>query len=259
MTNVTAIASFKLSRIAKLNDAFRKSFEGGRVVLTNGVSSLPEDEFPGNNEMTRNIENLQFIDTGIEAILSPGEDTTYTSSEEIIVQIRNFGNVPISDFWVYYTINESAPVGEMISGTILSGESLQYTFVQVADLSAYQSYTIVAYTQLTNDVSSTNDSATISLVHNPSNVPQSPIRKENIKIYPNPTSGLINLSFEVLQETESIITIRNLLGKIIWQERVTLKNGMMFLSIDMSNQPTGIFFISFESRYGRITRKILRE
>ena len=44
MSNVLSIKGFKLTRIAKLNDAFRTSFFGGRVVLTNGVNCLPEDQ-----------------------------------------------------------------------------------------------------------------------------------------------------------------------------------------------------------------------
>ena len=32
------------TRIAKLNDAFRKTFLGGKVMLTRGISELPENE-----------------------------------------------------------------------------------------------------------------------------------------------------------------------------------------------------------------------
>jgi hypothetical protein len=44
MTNVLSIQRFKLSRIAQLNDDFRKTFRGGKVVFTNLVSSLAPDE-----------------------------------------------------------------------------------------------------------------------------------------------------------------------------------------------------------------------
>jgi hypothetical protein len=33
----------KTARIRELNDAFRTSFEGGRVMLTAGIASLPDD------------------------------------------------------------------------------------------------------------------------------------------------------------------------------------------------------------------------
>ena len=39
MTN----AKEKTARIRDLNDAFRKSFDGGRVMLTAGVNALPSD------------------------------------------------------------------------------------------------------------------------------------------------------------------------------------------------------------------------
>ena len=44
MSNVLSIKGFKLTRIAKLNDEFRTTFRAGRVVLTNGVNCLPEDQ-----------------------------------------------------------------------------------------------------------------------------------------------------------------------------------------------------------------------
>lgn len=34
----------KTARICELNDAFRRTFAGGRVMLTAGVNALPEDE-----------------------------------------------------------------------------------------------------------------------------------------------------------------------------------------------------------------------
>lgn len=222
-------------------------------------TSLPTDEFPGNNNLNVTIENLLFIDTGIEAILAPAEDTTYSSSEEVKVLIRNFGNVPISNFLVFYSVNEASAVGELVTGTIAAGSTLQFTFAQPADLSSYQTYNIVAYTQLNSDVSSLNDTAIISLVHNPSKIPSSFIRKENLLVYPNPTSGVINLSFEVLFTANPTLTIRNLIGKVVWQKKIPLSNGQVQMSLDLGNLPAGMYFISFETKTGRITRKILKK
>ncbi|MDH5327681.1 MAG: DUF3768 domain-containing protein [Gammaproteobacteria bacterium] len=42
MSTVTNLQTFKLERIAQLNDAFRRSFIGGRVVLTQGVYALDQ-------------------------------------------------------------------------------------------------------------------------------------------------------------------------------------------------------------------------
>jgi len=222
-------------------------------------TSLPSDEFPGNDTISQSIENLAFIDTGIESILSPAEDTTYSNAEEVTILIRNFGSASISGFWVYYSINDATPVGELISTPIGSESSLEFTFTEKADLSAFQEYNIVAYTQLQDDVFSQNDSATILLVHNPSDVPNSFIRKENFLIYPNPTSGLLTLSFEVVHETNTNLSIRNIIGKTVWQETIPLIYGSMQMTIDLDGLPAGIYFISFETNKQRIIRKILKK
>ena len=44
MSTVADLRTFKLERIAKLNDDFRRSFIGGRVVMTEGVYALEEKE-----------------------------------------------------------------------------------------------------------------------------------------------------------------------------------------------------------------------
>jgi len=209
--------------------------------------------------MTQSIKNFAFIDAGIESILAPSQDSVYSDAEEVTVLIRNFGYVPVSDFWIFYTINNSTPVGEFITNTITAGSSLQFTFSEKADLSAYQSYTIVAFTQLLNDVASYNDSSSILLVHSANEVSGLFIRTDNFLIYPNPTTGVVRLYFEVVRETHSLLSVRNIIGQVVRQQQVPLIRGMMHMTIDLGDLPAGLYFLSFEIKNHRITRKILKE
>ena len=44
--------------IAKLNDAFRRSFTGGQVFITRGISSLPQDAQAAITERVRSFEHF---------------------------------------------------------------------------------------------------------------------------------------------------------------------------------------------------------
>lgn len=222
-------------------------------------TSIPSDEYPGNNTISQSIKNFAFIDAGIETILAPSQDTVYSDAEDVTVLIRNFGYTPISNFWVYYTINNSTPVGEFIANTINAGSALQFTFTEKADLSSYQSYTIVAYIQLLNDIASHNDSSSIFLVHTANEIPGLFIRTDNYRVYPNPTTGVVHLSFEVVRETNVQLSVRNSIGKVVLQKQVPLTQGTMYLSIDLDDLPSGLYFLSFETKNRRITKKILKE
>ena len=44
MSNVTVLSDFRVEKIARLNDEFRLTCKGGRVVLTQGIASMRPDD-----------------------------------------------------------------------------------------------------------------------------------------------------------------------------------------------------------------------
>lgn len=98
-------------------------------------------------------------DIGVIAITEPN-DGILTATENVTVEIRNFGNNDITDPEVQYTVNGGAPVVETYSGTIAAGTTETYTFAGQADLSAPGDYTIVAQTNLSGDTNTSNDATT---------------------------------------------------------------------------------------------------
>lgn len=69
-------------------------------------------------------------------------------------------------------------------------------------------------------------------------------------IFPNPTSGKITISTDSkIQYTE--VTVYNVMGEAV------LKTTS--LSLDISNQPKGMYFVRVESELGSSTKKIVLE
>lgn len=69
----------------------------------------------------------------------------------------------------------------------------------------------------------------------------------NFQIYPNPTSGIINL---VLPEVNENVQILNSLGQRIWSQKVSGQT-----SIDLSKYPAGIYYLKINNLSKKIIKK----
>ena len=86
---------------------------------------------------------------------------------------------------------------------------------------------------------------------NPSQVPE--INSESaLQIYPNPGSGQFFIRSE---NKNSIIEIINVLGEKVYRQAISDKGTV--ISIDISNNPKGIYFIKASSGTAIMTRKII--
>lgn len=104
-------------------------------------------------------------DSGVSSVDSP-VNGALTSSEIITVTITNYGENPISNFDVSYQVDGGAVVTENFSGTILTGESAQYSFSSTADMSSVgTTYQIYSYTELSGDEDSENDGVYLDVTH----------------------------------------------------------------------------------------------
>jgi PKD repeat protein len=71
---------------------------------------------------------------------------------------------------------------------------------------------------------------------------------ENFSIYPNPTLGIINLKVESRDSGPCGWTIYDRLGRTIQEKEMLLIAGVQEVSIDLQDQPVGLYFIRFRNR-----------
>jgi len=76
---------------------------------------------------------------------------------------------------------------------------------------------------------------------------------ENINIYPNPSNGKITISLE--KEAEVSIIIRNIIGKIIFQDKF-YSSKIFDLSL---NSPAGLYFLTLETDGEVVSKKIIKQ
>ncbi len=133
-----------------------------RAKLTDGGVGRPATAI---NQTVSASPCISGNDIAVEAITSPSTDgrantsLSKTATEKITIQLVNLGFEPVSNFPVSYQINGGTVVTETYTGTLKAGECKEFGFATRANLLAANTYTIDAWTALTNDVNTTNDHA----------------------------------------------------------------------------------------------------
>jgi subtilisin-like proprotein convertase family protein len=123
--------------------------------------------FPGRSDVIGRFQVAPDFDTdaGVVDIVAP-VDGDLSAPQDITITVRNFGLNDISNVPVSYTIDGGTPVSEVVSGTIASGTTVDYTFTAQADLSVEgQTYIIEASTALPGDEDPGNDSFSKEVKH----------------------------------------------------------------------------------------------
>jgi len=77
-------------------------------------------------------------------------------------------------------------------------------------------------------------------------------RAENIKVYPNPTTSILNIIDEQNQFQNATINIANYLGQIVFTSSFTSQ-------IDLQNLSAGMYFLTIENKDSKKTIKIIKE
>jgi len=96
-------------------------------------------------------------DLGVWSLQSPSSGCGLTDSENISVEVTNFGTDPQSGFTVSYQINGGTPTTEAFVGTLSPGESAVMSFTGTGDLSTIGDYNFKAWTNLVTDTYHEND------------------------------------------------------------------------------------------------------
>jgi len=120
------------------------------------------DEDGLNDCETTMVENLEPDDVGITALVAPMNGTGLTSSENVIIEISNFGGATQSNIPVFYSLNGTT-IQETYTGSINSGSTDVYTFSAQVDLSELGSYDFTLGTELQDDADTSNDNLDITI------------------------------------------------------------------------------------------------
>jgi len=81
----------------------------------------------------------------------------------------------------------------------------------------------------------------------------------DLAVYPNPTTDLLQITFESKERIETVLEVRNILGQLISVNSLTAQAGENRLSIDLSNEINGTYLLTISTKDGlRSTKKLIK-
>lgn len=81
------------------------------------------------------------------------------------------------------------------------------------------------------------------------------MQSHEIKIYPNPTKGILNIKITGLDKAKGLISVYNIVGKLIEKTELSDNNQ----TFDLSAQPNGIYIMQIRIEDKISSWKIIKE
>lgn len=130
------------------------AIERGGTYTVEATTSLTGDTDSSNDSCEGEIY-AWIKDCGISRIISP-EAVPEAGRQAITVEIKNFGDVAMSDIPVFFKLGTN-PQADKYEGTIEPGESVEFTFKSEYNFREGREYTLSAYTAHPEDENPDND------------------------------------------------------------------------------------------------------
>ncbi len=125
--------------------------------VSDKVLFLPVSDEPPSNS----VVNGQII-----SLLSPVSDCELSDSSNVVLSLANLGNITQSNFDLGIIINEQDTVMENVGSiNLLPGQTLQYEFDSLIDLSTIGEYTIESFISIQGDSLNENDTILTVVSH----------------------------------------------------------------------------------------------
>lgn len=168
------------------------------------------------------------IDLKTGKILTP-EAGKKLGQETISALIINLGTDTIKKFNYAYTVNNRLPVTETFIRTIRPGDTTSVSFAVKADLSAGGTYVLKVYGFNNNDSYQFNDTASVTIINTSIDDILNP--ESGLRVMPNPFSDMVSISFNANSYESANITIINITGNTVWEERREIIPGNNLMTI----------------------------
>jgi hypothetical protein len=153
------------------------SYAGQNIIVAFLATDGPVDDI---NDYDFHLDNINLytavpVDAGAQTLVSPATSGCYGASENLVVDIKNFGTGPISNIPLTVVVSGAATqtTTGTYTGTIAGGGTATYT-VGTLNMLASGVYSFTAYTNLPSDLNAANDTMamTTRTVVPPVSIPQ---------------------------------------------------------------------------------------
>ena len=84
-----------------------------------------------------------------------------------------------------------------------------------------------------------------------------PVSFNNLNLYPNPSQGIVNISFDAVSTANVSMRISDLVGKIILTEQLQVIEGTNKFSVDLTPYSKGIYFMELNDESSRTIQRLI--
>ena len=219
-----------VSAIASVDAVINNSFTNDQSAsVCNGDSLLIGGNYYA---VTGNYTDSLTTSYGCDSII-----TTYLSSSNVVAQIYSQNNILYSNItsgMVPYSYLWST--GEITSSIIPVNPGVLWFLVT----DAYNCTSDTAYFVI-EDVNAIDENDIIY----------------GLNIFPNPTDGLVIISFESIENSDYTISILNVLGEVIFEDKLMQFLGSYQKKINLDNLAKSVYLIRIETSELTINKKLI--
>lgn len=83
------------------------------------------------------------------------------------------------------------------------------------------------------------------------------MKSATLSIYPNPSTGIFNITVSGLDSEKSNITVLNIVGEVLYSSTVDSKGGQLNTDLTLSNAKSGVYFVQINSGSKVVTQKLV--
>lgn len=202
------------------------------------------------------IDGASYHNASATSINFPLTDNDLSATTAVKVMLHNTGSTVINNPDLYCFINGNQLALESTSIVLNPGDSLEYTFTTLANLTQGNEYHIAAMIASAGDQASSDDVASI-IINNSVGVQDLKANENTFLIYPNPTHGEFTLIAKGIN-ADATLEITDMIGKNVFKatiSKVELQNGYKI----SSPFEQGTYLIQLHTSEGTINQKLMIE
>lgn len=234
--------------------AFTPTYTGpGQNYRLCAFTSVSGDPYPSNDSACLNIQIGQAsIDAGISAIINPGTTTLTGQVITVEARIKNYGTNTLTSIPIVYKINGLTQASETWTGTLNSGDSIDYTFTTTYQGPVSQ-YNFCVKTNLGGDLVPSNDEICLSILSGIEETSANGVVL--LQNMPNPANDETEIRYTLPKPGTCKFTIRNAIGETIYGVETSGEVGINKLIIKTVKYEQGIYFYTLEYEDVILTRR----
>lgn len=78
-----------------------------------------------------------------------------------------------------------------------------------------------------------------------------------MKIYPNPASDAVNITFSSEESADAVVSVMNLMGQTVYTSNVSMHEGYNMVNVPVKQLGAGVYMVNIKSNKGTSTQKLI--